>query len=94
MFKSILGALVEPVASVFKAKEERKKALATLQTSADDIVTEMRRKPLGARNNGRRATLCTITPNLQELYGEDRYRPSPLMKRMVKEQKSLFADVV
>jgi len=27
MFKSILGALVEPVASVFKAKEERKKAV-------------------------------------------------------------------
>ena len=53
------------------AKEERKKALATLQTSADDIVTEMRRKPLGARNNGRRATLCTITPNLQELYGDN-----------------------
>ena len=56
------------------AAEERKKALSTLQTSADDIVTEMRRKPFGTKKHARRATLCTITPNLQGLYqdnGED-----------------------
>ena len=34
------------------AAEERKKALATLQTSADDIVTEMRRKPFGENTRG------------------------------------------
>ena len=28
--------------------------------------------------------------NLQEEYGEDRYRPSPLLKRMVKENKSFY----
>ena len=53
------------------AAEERKKALATLQTSADDIVTEMRRKPFGTKKHARRATLCTITPNLQGLYQDN-----------------------
>ena len=28
--------------------------------------------------------------NLQEEYGEERYRPSPLLKRMVKENKSFY----
>ena len=28
--------------------------------------------------------------NLQEENGEDRYRPSPLLKRMVKENKSFY----
>ena len=28
--------------------------------------------------------------NLQEAYGEDRYRPSPLLKTMVKENKSFY----
>ena len=28
--------------------------------------------------------------DLQEEYGEDRYRPSPLLRRMVKENKSFY----
>ncbi len=39
-------------------------------------------------------TVLNRLEDLQDLYGEDRYRPSPLMKRMVKEQKSVFADAV
>ncbi len=29
---------------------------------------------------------------LQELYGEDRYRPSVLLKKMVKEKKSFYSE--
>ena len=36
------------------------------------------------------ANVLNELQNLQEEYGEDRYRPSPLLKRMVKENKSFY----
>lgn len=60
-----------------KREEEERKATASravqrsLQTSADDMVTEMRRKPdMAKKRMGRRATLSTITPQIQQLYLE------------------------
>ena len=54
-------------------EQERRAALCQreLQTSADDIVTELRRNPNAARRGGgggRRATISTITPNLRPLH--------------------------
>ena len=34
--------------------------------------------------------VLNVLKDLQEEYGEDRYRPSPLLKRMVKENKSFY----
>ena len=39
---------------------------------------------------GLQNVMSTLT-NLQEEYGEDRYRPSVLLKRMAKENKSFFS---
>ena len=58
------GKMLERRRQVELAAEERKKALSTLQTSADDIVTEMRRKPFGTKKHAK-ARNITITPNLQ-----------------------------
>jgi len=42
-----------------------------------------------ANERGLDATLAQLE-ELQELYGEDRYRPSPLLKRMVREGRRFF----
>ena len=73
------------------AAEERKKALAALQTSADDIVTEMRRKPFGTKKHARRATLCTITPNLQGLYQDNEEDKGNESSTMWSSDKKTFA---
>ena len=36
------------------------------------------------------ANVLKILEDLQSEYGEDRYRPSPLLKRMVKNKKKFF----
>ena len=45
------------------------------------------------RVNGEKVTISQNIKkmkDLQEEYGEDRYRPSPLLRRMVKENKSFY----